>query len=125
MNASMGSTFLSAQIDLYPTQTDRSVLESFSILGIHVFAEEDTSEQPIPQFSRCSGDPAAFAERLKRFVTSRGVRLEYTEQIRPAHGMLLCRENRVAAGDGASRRIFVLAHEVEHLLLHLGERHQR
>ena len=38
--------------------------------GIHVFAEEDTSGQPIPQLSCCSGDPAAFAERLKQFVTS-------------------------------------------------------
>jgi hypothetical protein len=93
--------------------------------GIHVFAEEDTSGQPIPQLSCCSGDPAAFAERLKQFVTSRGVRLEYTEQIRPAYGM--CSAGKIELLPGMERAVefSVLAHEVGHLLLHFGERRRQ
>jgi hypothetical protein len=90
--------------------------------GIHVFAEEDTSGQPIPRLSRCSGDPAVFAERLKEFVTSRGVRLEYTEQIRPAYGMCSAGKIELLLGMDPAVEFSVLAHEIGHLLLHFGER---
>jgi hypothetical protein len=90
--------------------------------GIYVFAEEDTSGQPMPQLSRCSGDPAAFAERLKQFVTSRGVRLEYTEQIRPAYGMCSAGNIELLPGMEPAVEFSVLAHEVGHLLLHFGQR---
>ncbi len=63
-----------------------SFVKLLGFRGVHVFAEEDTSGQPIPGLSRCSGDPSAFAERLRQFVTSRGIQLEYSENIRPAQG---------------------------------------
>jgi N-terminal domain of anti-restriction factor ArdC len=90
--------------------------------GIHVFAEEDTSGQPMPQLSRCTGDPAAFAVRLKQFVASRGVQLEYTEQIRPAYGMCSAGKIELLPGMEPAVQFSVLAHEVGHLLLHFGER---
>lgn len=90
--------------------------------GIHVFAEEDTTGEPIPRLSRCTGDPAAFAERLKQFVISRGVQLEYTQQIHPAYGMCSAAKIELLPGMEPAVEFSVLAHEVGHLLLHFGER---
>jgi len=90
--------------------------------GIYVFAEQDTSGQPIPCLSRCTGNPAAFAERLKQFVTSRGVQLEYTQQISPAYGMCSALKIELLPGMEPAVEFSVLAHEVGHLLLHFGER---
>lgn len=90
--------------------------------GIHVFAEEDTSGRPIPQLSRCTGEPSAFAGRLKEFVTSRGVQLEYSDAIRPAYGMCSTAKIELLPGMEPAVEFSVLAHEVGHLLLHFGER---
>jgi four helix bundle protein len=43
-----------------------SFVKLLGFRGVHVFAEEDTSGQPIPRLSRCSGDPSAFAERPRQ-----------------------------------------------------------
>jgi hypothetical protein len=90
--------------------------------GVHVFAEEDTSGQSLPGLSRCSGDPSIFAERLREFVASRGIALEYSENIRPAQGQ--CSRGRIELLPGMDPAVefSVLAHEVGHHLLHFGER---
>lgn len=90
--------------------------------GIHVFAEEDTSGQPIPQLSRCTGEPSRFTGRLKQFVTSRGIQLEYSENIRPAEGRCSAGKIELLPGMEPAAEFSVLAHEVGHLLLHFGER---
>jgi hypothetical protein len=90
--------------------------------GIHVFAEEDTCGQPIPQLSRCTGDPSAFFGRLKQFVTSRGVQIEHTDEIRPAYGMCSAGKIDLLPGMEPAVEFSVLAHEVAHLLLHFGGR---
>ena len=90
--------------------------------GIHVFAEEDTSGKPIPQLSRCSGDPSAFAGRLRDFVISRGVQFEYSEQIRPAYGICSAGKIELLPRMEPAMEFSALAHEVGHLLLHFGDR---
>jgi hypothetical protein len=90
--------------------------------GIHVFGEEDTSGNPVPELSRCSGDPSIFAERLREFVRSRGIALEYLEDIRPAYGMCFAGKIELLPGMEPAVEFSVLAHEVGHLLLHFGER---
>lgn len=90
--------------------------------GIHVFAEEDTSGQPIPRLSRCSGDPSAFTERVKQFVASRGIQFEYSEHIRPAQGQCSAAKIELLPGMEPAVEFSVLAHEVGHFLLHFGER---
>jgi len=90
--------------------------------GIHVFAEEDTTGQPMPRLSRCTGEPSAFTGRLKQFVTSRGIQFEYSENIRPAEGRCSAGKIELLPGMEAAVEFSVLAHEVGHLLLHFGER---
>jgi hypothetical protein len=90
--------------------------------GIHVFAEEDTSGQPIPRLSRCTGEPSAFAGRLKQFVTSRGIQFEYSDHIRPAQGQCSAGKIELLPGLEPAVEFSVLAHETGHLLLHFGER---
>jgi hypothetical protein len=98
-----------------------STVKLVGFRGIHVFAEEDTSGQPIPRLSRCSGEPSVFAERLREFVTSRGIQLEYSENIRPAYGMCSAEKIELLPGMEPAVEFSVLAHEVGHLLLHFGE----
>lgn len=102
-----------------------SVSESVRLVGfrgIHVFAEEDTSGQAIPHLARCTGDPSEFSGRLRDFVISRGVQLEYSEQIRPAYGMCSAGKVEILPGMEPAMEFSVLAHEVGHLLLHFGDR---
>lgn len=101
-------------------QSDAVRLAGFR--GIHVFAEEDTSGQPIPQLSRSTGEPSQFTGRLKQFVTSRGIQLEYSENIRPAEGRCSAGKIELLPGMEPAVEFSVLAHEVGHLLLHFGER---
>jgi hypothetical protein len=90
--------------------------------GVHVFAEEDTSGHSLPQLSRCSGNPSVFTDRLREFVASRGIELEYSENIRPAQGQ--CSRGKIVLLPGMDPAVefSVLAHEVGHHLLHFGER---
>jgi hypothetical protein len=90
--------------------------------GVHVFAEEDTSGKSLPHLARCSGDPSVFAERLREFVASRGIALEYSEDIRPAQGQCSRDKIELLPGMDPAVEFSVLAHEVGHHLLHFGER---
>ena len=99
-----------------------SFVKLLGFRGVHVFAEEDTSGQPIPGLSRCSGDPSAFAERLRQFVISRGIHLEYSENIRPAQGQCSAGKIVLLPGMDPAVEFSVLAHEAGHHLLHFGER---
>jgi hypothetical protein len=82
--------------------------------GVYVFAEEDTSGQPLPRLSRSSGDPSAFADRLRQFVTSRGIQLKYSEDIRPAQGQCSAGKIELLPGMEPAVEFSVLAHEVGH-----------
>lgn len=101
---------------------DKSEARLLGFRGVHVFAQEDTSGQPLPQLSQCQGDPTEYTSRLKAFVTSRGVELAYSENIRPAYGQ--CSRERIVLSPGLSPAVefSVLAHETGHHLLHFGGR---
>jgi hypothetical protein len=101
---------------------DGSPVKRLGFRGVYVFAEEDTSGRPVPGLSRCSGDPSTFAERLRQFVTSRGIELEYSESIRPALGQCTRGKIELLPGMDPAVEFSVLAHEVGHHLLHFGER---
>jgi hypothetical protein len=93
-----------------------SAVKLVGFRGIHVFAEEDTSGQPILRLSSCTGEPSAFAGRLRDFVISRGIQFEYSEHIRPAYGM--CSAGKIELLPGMEPSVEL----VGHLLLHFGER---
>jgi hypothetical protein len=101
---------------------DKPELRLVGFRAVHVFAQEDTSGQPLPQLSQCQGDPSEYTTRLKAFVASRGVELAYSEDIRPAYGQ--CSQERIDLLPGLppAMEFSVLAHETGHHLLHFGGR---
>jgi hypothetical protein len=90
--------------------------------GVYVFAEEDTSGQPLPQLSRCQGDPSDYTNRLKTFIASRGIQFHYSEGLRPAYGQCSADRIELLPDLDPAVEFAVLAHEVGHLLLHFDSR---
>ena len=53
----------------------------------YVFDISQTDGKPLPEFALVNGDPGVYTERLKEFVTSKGIVLEYSESIGSAKGV--------------------------------------
>ena len=86
----------------------------------YVFDMADTDGKAIPEFSSTEGDPADRTERLKEFVSSRGIQLEYSDSIYPAQGQCSPGKIVILPGQAPPEEFATLAHEVAHALLHQG-----
>jgi hypothetical protein len=90
--------------------------------AVYVFDLADTDGQPLPSLAETEGDPAGYTNRLKQFITQRGIQLEYSSEIYPALG--LCSPGRIVLfpGQSPAEEFATLAHEAAHALLHQQER---
>jgi Zn-dependent peptidase ImmA (M78 family) len=61
-------------------------------------------------------------ERLVKFVESRGIRLDYSEEIAPAKGLSHGGKITLLSGMQPAEEFSTLAHEIGHEMLHRGER---
>jgi len=94
----------------------------FGFRAAHVFDVNQTDGEALPEFATVKGEPQDYTERLKTFIASKAIALEFSAQIAPA--------KRISSGgkitvllDLEPPEIFsVLVHEVAHELLHRGER---
>lgn len=68
------------------------------------------------------GDPQDYTERLKQFVASQNITLEYDGKIAPARGMSSGGKITLLPELAPAEHLAVLAHEVAHELLHRGDR---
>jgi len=59
----------------------------FGFRAAHVFDVSQTDGEPLPEFATVKGDPEEYTSRLKEFVASRNITLEYDHAISPARGM--------------------------------------
>jgi hypothetical protein len=86
--------------------------------AVYVFDLVDTDGQPLPSLAETEGDPAGYTNRLKQFITHRGIQLEYSNEIYPALG--LCSPGKIVLFPGQSHaeEFATLAHEAAHALLH-------
>ena len=91
----------------------------------YVFDMADTDGKPIPQFGSTEGDPSDRTERLKEFLSSRGIQLEYSDAIYPAQGQCSPGKIVILPGQAAPEEFATLVHEVAHALLHQGEQRTR
>lgn len=89
--------------------------------AVYVFDMADTDGKPIPQLGNTEGNPSDCTERIKQFVSSRGVQLEYSDSIYPAQGQCSPGKIVILPGQAAAEEFATLAHEVAHALLHQGE----
>jgi antirestriction protein ArdC len=87
----------------------------------YVFDMADTDGKPIPQFGSAEGDPSDRTQRLKEFLSSRGIQLEYSDAIYPAQGQCSPGKIVILPGQAAPEEFATLVHEVAHALLHQGE----
>jgi antirestriction protein ArdC len=87
----------------------------------YVFDMADTDGKPIPQLGNTEGDPSNRTERLKEFLSSRGIQLEYSDAILPAQGQCSPGKIVILPGQSAPEEFATLVHEVAHALLHQGE----
>jgi hypothetical protein len=67
--------------------------------AVYVFDLADTDGQPLPTLAETEGDPAGYTNRLKQFITQRGIQLEYSSEIYPALG--LCSPGKIVLFSGA------------------------
>jgi hypothetical protein len=90
--------------------------------AVYVFDLADTDGQPLPALAETEGDPAGYTNRLKQFITHRGIQLEYSNDIYPALG--LCSPGKIVLfpGQSPAEEFATLAHEAAHALLHQQER---
>jgi antirestriction protein ArdC len=94
----------------------------YGFRSAHVFDVSQTEGDPLPEFAKISGDPQDATVRLKQFILTRSITLEYDERIRPAHGLSSGGKITILPGLRTPEEFSVLVHETAHELLHRGER---
>ena len=88
----------------------------------HIFSEEQTEGEPLPEFATVTGDPAGYFDRLVSFVSAQGFALEYSEEIAPAKGMATRGKIMLLPEQTPAELLATLAHETAHALMHFSER---
>ncbi|MFC1634817.1 ArdC-like ssDNA-binding domain-containing protein [Planctomycetota bacterium] len=84
----------------------------------YVFDVSQTEGRPLPEFARVKGNPGVYTERLRDYITSKGIVLEYSDTIGPAEGVSSGGLILIKKGLTAAEEFSVLAHEIAHEILH-------
>jgi hypothetical protein len=84
----------------------------------YVFDISQTDGKTLPEFARVNGDPGVYIKRLREYVTSKGIMLEYSDAIGSAEGVSAGGLIKLKKGLNAAEELSVLAHELAHEVLH-------
>lgn len=84
----------------------------------YVFDVAQTDGEPLPEIDRVSGDPGAYTPRLKDVIASRGIVLDYVDDLDGAEGESSGGRIAIRSGLPAGEEFSVLVHELAHELLH-------
>ena len=104
-----------AESDNREEETARTVIR---FRAVYVFDVADTDGKPLPELGNAEGDPSGHTQRLKDFVMTRGIQLEYSDAIYPAQGQCSPGKIVLLPGQSAAEEFATLAHETGHALLH-------
>jgi len=99
-------------------QQERKEETTLAFKTAHVFDISQTDGKPLPEFVHVNGDPGVYTERLREYVTSNGIMLEYSDAIGSAEGVSSGGLIRLKKGLTATEELSVLAHEAAHERLH-------
>lgn len=94
----------------------------FGFKSCHVWDVSQTDGEPLPEFATVKGDPGDHLDRLRTFVASKGITLEFSDRIAPAKGMCTGTEITLLPSLGPAETAAVLVHELAHALMHFTER---
>ena len=84
----------------------------------YVFDISQTDGKPLPEFARVKGEPGIYTERLRQYVTSKGIVLEYSDTIGSAEGVSAGGLIKLRKGLSTAEEFSVLAHEAAHEIMH-------
>ncbi len=84
----------------------------------YVFDIRQTDGKPLPEFARAQGDPGVYLERLERFVSGKGIKLERHEDLRMAEGVSIGGTILLKAKLAPAEDFSVLVHEAAHEVMH-------
>ena len=101
------------------TESERSIA-GFKVA--HVFSEEQTEGEPLPQIGTVTGDPGYYLSRLEQFVRDNGIELRYSDEIAPARGMAEKGKITLLPEQTPAETFSTLVHEVAHSEMHFGDR---
>jgi len=98
---------------------DRDNESAMAFKTAYVFDISQTDGKPLPEFARAQGDPGVYTERLERFVSGRGIKLE-RGNLRIAEGVSIGGTILLKASLAPAEEFSVLVHETAHEMLHLN-----
>lgn len=86
--------------------------------AVYVFDVTQTDGDPLPEFATVAGDPGGHVDRLKALIATKGIVLEYADDLDGAEGLSSGGRIRILSGLPAAEEFSVLAHELAHEMLH-------
>jgi antirestriction protein ArdC len=89
---------------------------------VYVWDEAQTEGAPLPTLGETTGEVGAYFDRLREFVSSRGIALEYSEDIAPSLGVSYGGRIALLPGQTKAEEFAALVHETAHEFLHKAER---
>jgi hypothetical protein len=102
------------------TDASKSVLLGFR--KVYAWAEEQTEGAPLPTLGEATGEVGEYLDRLREFVASRGIELEYSEDIAPALGVSYGGRIALLPGQSKPEEFMALVHEMAHEAIHKSSR---
>jgi antirestriction protein ArdC len=102
------------------TDTNKTALLGFR--RVYVWDEAQTEGAPLPTLGETTGEVGEYLDRLREFVSSRGIALEYSEAIAPALGVSYGGRIALLPGQTKAEEFTALVHESAHEFLHKAER---
>ncbi len=99
--------------------------ESSTAVGFraaYVFDISQTDGQELPEIGSVNGDPREYRERLGKFITERGITLEYLQDVAPARGTSAGGKITLLPGQAPAEEFATLTHELAHEMMHRTER---
>jgi hypothetical protein len=88
----------------------------------HIFSEEQTDGEPLPEIGSVTGDPGYYLFRLEQFVRDSGIELRYSDEIAPARGIAEKGKITLLPEQTPAETFATLVHEVAHSEMHFGNR---
>jgi hypothetical protein len=111
--------------DSQKSATDEADPNKSALLGfrrVYVWDEAQTEGAPLPALGETTGEVGAYLDRLREFVASREIALEYSEDIAPALGISYGGKIALLPGQTKAEEFTALVHETAHEFLHKAER---
>lgn len=91
----------------------------------YVFDVSQTDGEDLPEVGRVGGNPNGHTDRLKAFVASQNIELEYTEDLDGADGVSCGGRIKVRPDLAPAEGFSVLVHELAHEMLHRRDAGER